>query len=111
VPKSLVGTHCVIGVLPSSELLVQRGYLQGKVIHFIELFSMGTLGTLYGTVEPGKARRQYEEAKASLLACLLEPCLELGASIHLYGSYRKGHPGLEDAQKARGSVESRGELY
>ena len=93
VAQCLVRTHCVIGKLPKAELLVQGSGLQGKVIDLIELLGMGTLCPFHGTIELGRARWQYEEAKASLLTRLFKARLELGASVHLYSSYWEGHPG------------------
>ena len=72
VAQGLVRTHCVIGKLPKAELLVQGSDLQGKVIDLIELLGMGTLCPFHGTIELGRARWQYEEAKASLLTRLLK---------------------------------------
>ena len=95
VAQGLVRTHCVIGKLPKAELLVQGSDLQGKVIDLIELLGMGTLCPFHGTIELGRARWQYEEAKASLLTRLFKARLELGASVHLYSSYWEGHPGLQ----------------
>ena len=95
VAQGLVRTHCVIGKLPKAELLVQGSGLQGKVIDLIELFGMGTLCPFHGTIELGRARWQYEEAKALLLTRLFKARLELGASVHLYSSYWEGHPGLQ----------------
>ena len=94
VAQGLVRTHCVIGKLPKAELLAQGSDLQGRVIDLIELLGMGTLCPFHGTIELGRARWQYEEAKASLLTRLLKARLELGASVHLYSSYGEGHPGL-----------------
>ena len=65
VAQGLVRTHCVIGKLPKAELPVQGSDLQGKVIDLIELLGMGTLCPFHGTIELGRARWQYEEAKAS----------------------------------------------
>ena len=84
VAQGLVRTHCVIGKLPKAELLVQGSDLQGKVIDLIEFLGMGTLCPFHGTIELGRARWQYEEAKTSLLTRLLKARLELGASVHLY---------------------------
>ena len=95
VAQGLVRTHCVIGKLPKAELLVQGSDLQGKVIDLIELLGMGTLCPFHGTIELGRARWQYEEAKVSLLTRLFKARLELGASVHLYSSYWEGHPGLQ----------------
>ena len=72
VAQGLVRTHCVIGKLPKAELLVQGCDLQGKVFDLIELLGMGTLCPFHRTIELGRARWQYEEAKASLLTRLLK---------------------------------------
>ena len=76
VAHGLVRTHCVIGKLPRAELLVQGCDLQGKVFDLIELLGMGTLCPFHRTIELGRARWQYEEAKASLLTRLLKARLE-----------------------------------
>ena len=76
VAHGLVRTHCVIGKLPKAELLVQGCDLQGKVFDLIELLGMGTLCPFHRTIELGRARWQYEEAKASLLTRLLKARLE-----------------------------------
>ena len=60
--QGLVGTHNIVGPLPTWELLVQGTYLQGEVVELIKLLGMGSLGPLHVAIELGRAMRKYAEA-------------------------------------------------
>jgi hypothetical protein len=49
----LVRADGIVGVLPSREILVQSGHLQGELHNLIELLRMGALGTFHAAIELG----------------------------------------------------------
>src|SRR5712672_4613320 len=51
VGEGLMGPYTVVGFLPASQLLVERGQLIGVGLHFIEFLIVGAVGALHMGVQ------------------------------------------------------------
>ena len=81
--QAVVGTHCIVGLLPGQESRLDYWQIQVPIVALPKLFGVGTVSSLHMAVELRAMGWQDKEANPLLLASSLKAGHELATAIHL----------------------------
>src|ERR1019366_4963124 len=94
----------VVDLFPMAEFAIECFHLQRTGRNLVELLGVGTVGGFDGAMEFGRARGQYEQMQAALLAGLFELGGELRAAVDLHRANGERHAELQGIEKLSRSL-------
>lgn len=84
-----MGPDRIVDALPLEELRIEPLYGPRAVIDFVKFLGMGTIGSLYRTIEFRTFGRELEECDASALTFGFKLCEKFRTAIDLNRTNRK----------------------